>query len=85
MRVLFSSTARSGHFGPLVPFARACVAAGHEVMVAAPASFSGEVRAAGFEHRPFADVPSELLGRVYGRLPSLPVEEATAIVMGDVF
>ena len=85
MRVLFSTTAGSGHFGPLVPFARACVAAGHAVMVAAPASFSGEVRAAGFEHRPFADVPPEALGRVYGRLPSLPVEEATAIVMADVF
>ncbi len=85
MRVMFSTTAGSGHFGPLVPFARACVAAGHEVLVAAPASFAGEVRAAGFEHRPFADVPPELLGPVYGRLPSLSAEEATAVVMADVF
>jgi UDP:flavonoid glycosyltransferase YjiC (YdhE family) len=85
MRVLFSTTAGSGHFGPLVPFARACVAADHEVIVAAPASFASEVRAAGFEHRPFADVPPELLGAVFGRLSSLSVEEANAIVIADVF
>jgi hypothetical protein len=30
MRVLFATTANAGHFGPMVPFARACVAAGHE-------------------------------------------------------
>jgi hypothetical protein len=32
---------RTGHLGPLVPFARACVRAGHEVLVAAaPPVFS---------------------------------------------
>ena len=28
MRVLFSTTAGAGHFGPLVPVAQACLAAG---------------------------------------------------------
>jgi len=41
MRVLVSTTANDGHFGPLQPFARACTAAGHEVRVAAPASYGG--------------------------------------------
>jgi UDP:flavonoid glycosyltransferase YjiC (YdhE family) len=85
VRVLFSTTAGSGHFGPLVPFARACVAAGHEVLVAAPASFASDVSAAGFEHRPFADVAPERLGAVFGRLPSLSFEEASAVVAADVF
>lgn len=71
MRVLVATTAGSGHFGPLVPFARACAAAGHEVGVAAPLSFAAEVTGAGFEHLPFADVPPELMGRVYGRLPTM--------------
>ena len=32
MRVLFSTTAGSGHFGPMVPVARACRDAGHDVI-----------------------------------------------------
>lgn len=37
MRILMSSTAEAGHLRPMLPFARACVAAGHEVQVATPA------------------------------------------------
>ncbi len=85
MRVLVSTTAGAGHFGPLVPYARACSAAGHEVAVAAPASFAEQVRAAGFEHRPFADVPAEQMGAVFARVPSVSYEEANAIVVGEVF
>jgi UDP:flavonoid glycosyltransferase YjiC (YdhE family) len=36
MRVLFATTRGAGHFTPLVPLARACVRAGHEILVAAP-------------------------------------------------
>jgi UDP:flavonoid glycosyltransferase YjiC (YdhE family) len=38
MRVLFASTRGAGHVGPLVPLARACLHAGHDVLLAAPAS-----------------------------------------------
>lgn len=85
MRVLFSTTAGAGHFGPLVPFANACVAAGHDVQVAAPASFADSVAGAGFDHSPFADVPTDIMEAVFGRLPGLPHEEANAIVIGEVF
>lgn len=85
MRVLVSTTAGSGHFGPLVPVAQACVAAGHDVVVAAPASFASHVAAARLEHRPFADVPPEVMGPVFGRLGSLSVEEANEVVVADVF
>ena len=44
MRALVETTAGAGHLGPLVPFARALRDAGHDVLVAAPASFA----AAGF-------------------------------------
>ena len=80
-----STTAGAGHFGPLVPFARSCAAAGHQVVVAAPASFAAEVADAGFEHRPFADAPPELMGRVFGRVPSLSFEEANEVVDTEVF
>jgi UDP:flavonoid glycosyltransferase YjiC (YdhE family) len=85
MRVLVSTTAGSGHFGPLVPFARACAAAGHEVVVAAPASFAAEVAAAGFEHRPFANAPAELLGQIFQRVPTLTFDESNRVVLADVF
>ena len=85
MRVLFATTAGTGHFGPLVPFARACRDAGHEVMVAAPESFAPAVRQAGLDHAPFADPRPEVIGPVYGRLSQMSFEEANATVIGEIF
>jgi UDP:flavonoid glycosyltransferase YjiC (YdhE family) len=76
MRVLVSSTAGAGHFSPLVPMARACLAAGHDVLVAAPESFRHTVTSAGLRHAAFADVPPEVMGRIFSRLPSLSFEQA---------
>lgn len=85
MRLLVASTAGAGHFGPLVPVARACARAGHEVAVAAPASFAPEVAGAGLVHLPFADVAPEVLGPIMGRLPLLSMEEANRLVVTEVF
>jgi hypothetical protein len=85
VRVLCATTANDGHFGPLLPFARALAEAGHEVRVAAPASYAGAVAKAGFAHEPFADAPRELIGPVMGRLPSLAFEEADDLVIREVF
>jgi glycosyltransferase len=85
MRVLFSTTAGSGHFGPLIPFAKACSNAGHIVKVAAPASFATDVSRAGLDHAPFDDVPSDVMGPVFGRLPEMSFELANATVMGEIF
>jgi UDP:flavonoid glycosyltransferase YjiC (YdhE family) len=85
MRVLVATTAGAGHFGPLVPFAAALQGAGHDVAVAAPASFAGAVARAGFDFLPFDDASSEELGRVFASLPALSHEEANARVVGDVF
>jgi MGT family glycosyltransferase len=48
MRVLFTSLPAYGAFQPLVPVARALMAAGHEVAFAVSASFCWVVAAAGF-------------------------------------
>ena len=85
MRVLVSTTAGAGHLGPIVPFARALVDAGHEVVVAAPASFAASVEKAGFTHAPFADAPPEELAAVFARLPGLSNRDANALVMTEVF
>jgi UDP:flavonoid glycosyltransferase YjiC (YdhE family) len=85
MRLLVATTAGAGHFGPLVPFASACAAAGHEVRVAAPVSFADLVRRAGFIHVPVADADPAELGAIFGTLPGLSFEEANKRVMRDVF
>ena len=85
VRILFSSTAGAGHFTPMVPLALACAGAGHDVAVAAPASFAEAVSRAGLVHRPFADAPADEMGAVFARLPALPREEADAVVVREVF
>ena len=85
VRVLCATTANDGHFGPLLPFARALAGAGHEVRVLAPESYADAVAAAGFAHEPCADAPPELIGPVMGSLPSLTLEEADDVVVREVF
>jgi glycosyltransferase len=69
----------------LLPFAAACRHAGHEIKVAAPASFGPDVARAGLEHAPFDDVPADVMGAVFARLPGMPSDEANGIVVGEVF
>jgi UDP:flavonoid glycosyltransferase YjiC (YdhE family) len=52
MRVLFTLMASTGHLHPLVPFARAVAAAGHEVAFATHAVLAPQVAGAGFRHLP---------------------------------
>jgi len=61
MRILFTTRAGFGNFRPLLPFADASVAAGHEVAVAAPHSLAAEVTDAGHRFLPFAGIaPAKL-------------------------
>lgn len=85
MRVLFSTTAGTGHFGPLVPFARACRDAGHEVTVAAPAPFAESVARVGLDHEAFPEVPREIMGPLVAGLEKVSFEEANDRVIQDVF
>ena len=49
MRVLFTATPAVGHVHPLVPFAGAAAAAGHEVAFATGTGLAGVVEGSGFE------------------------------------
>lgn len=85
MRVLVATTAGAGHFAGVLPFARACARAGHEVRVAAPASFGGTVRREGFGHEPLPDADPSALAAVFSRIPSLTMHEADDLVAQEVF
>lgn len=65
MRVLLASTRGAGHFNPLVPFARAAAARGHEVRFAGPPSLATAVATAGFAFEPFDDPPADELGAAW--------------------
>ncbi|WP_328591645.1 glycosyltransferase [Occultella glacieicola] len=85
MRVLCSTTAGDGHFGPLARVARACIETGHEVVVSAPASFARAVARAGLAHAPFPDVPPERIGPVMAALPTLSFDQANETVVREIF
>ena len=86
MRVLFSTTAGTGHFGPLIPFAKACMAAGHTVAVAAPDRFAGAVTGAGFTtHLRFDEAPPELVGEVFGRISQPTFEEMNRVMVAEIY
>ena len=68
MRVLFSSTRGAGHLLPLLPYARALVARGHEVAVAAPEEVSKTVRGAGLPHLPFDHPGDDALAPIWARM-----------------
>ena len=94
MRALFTTTAGSGHFHPLVPLAQALTEAGHEVAFAAPRSFGPTVEASGFRAFPAgrddADgMGPELVG-LLGQLQRLVeregfTAEANAFMIAEVF
>jgi len=59
VRILFASTRGAGHVGPLVPFAHAARRAGHDVLLAAPASAAPLAARAGLPHHAVGEAPAE--------------------------
>jgi len=55
--LLFATTRGAGHLGPLIPFARACVRAGHDVLVAGPRHLAPLVGLAELAFRPVSGPP----------------------------
>ncbi len=86
MRILFSTTAGAGHLGPLVPFARALQRVGHDILVAAPASFRPNVEGAGFTFAPFPDRADADAGAMFAKMgEAASLEEKNRIMIRDGF
>lgn len=85
MRMLFATTAGAGHFGPLIPLARAAIDAGHEVLVAAPTSFQASVLAAGLEFRSVGERSEPEATALFERLGRSSFEDGNAIMVRDGF
>ena len=85
MRILFATTAGTGHFGPLVPFIRAAMAAKAEVVVAAPSSFEEAVVGTGFPFQALGEPTPAEWGAVMAGVRGLTEEEGDKLVIGEIF
>jgi UDP:flavonoid glycosyltransferase YjiC (YdhE family) len=86
MRILFATTRGAGHVGPLVPFAHACVAAGHEVLVAAAPSTAPHVQRAGLPFAPVGEPDDATMAEIWARVRAASSgTEAGKIVFEEVF
>jgi UDP:flavonoid glycosyltransferase YjiC (YdhE family) len=85
MRILFSSTRGTGHLQPLMPYARALLKHGHEVLFAGPAAIGGPVREAGFSHAPFGHPGDEVLAPIWARLRGITEDEMNRIAAREIF
>lgn len=85
MRVLFATTANAGHFRPLVPFAEACRAAGHEVLVAGQAGAAPAARRAGLSFRALAEPHDEALARFRAGQAGLSANQAMGRALTELY
>jgi len=85
MRFLFASTRGAAHIAPLVPFARACKRAGHDVLLAAPHSAWEHVARAGLPFAGFDEPSDEELAPIWARVREATPDEQNRIVLSEVF
>jgi UDP:flavonoid glycosyltransferase YjiC (YdhE family) len=85
MRVLMTTTGHAGHILPLVPFARALMQAGHDVVIAGPGSRGTAVERTGIPFRPLADAPDDESWPIYESTLDLSHHEANVRVIGEIF
>ena len=85
MRVLFSSTRGAGHVQPLLPYAHALAARGHEVSIAGPAEIAEMVSGAGLTHAPFDHPGDAALAPIWARFRGASNDEILAIALREIF
>jgi UDP:flavonoid glycosyltransferase YjiC (YdhE family) len=85
MRVLISSTRGAGHLQPLLPYAHALQAQGHEVQIAGPADIAETLRAAGLAHAPFAHPGDATLAPIWARFRGASPDETLALAIREIF
>ncbi len=85
MRVLVATTGGEGHFQPLVPLARACLARGHDVHVIGPESLSSTLVASGFAVTVGPAPPPENAAELWGRVATMTRADAGEVVEREWF
>jgi UDP-glucoronosyl and UDP-glucosyl transferase len=85
VRVLFTTTGHSGHLLPLVPLARACERAGHDVLIATHAPRADNVERLGLPVHPIEVAPDAAWAPLMSRLPGLRQSDGDALIVAEGF
>jgi len=85
MRILFTSTKGEGHIRPLLPYAKAVAALGHEVLVAAPEVCAPIVAKAGLEHHVFDNLSGEELEAIWAPHRGVRGDDMMKIALPKMF
>ena len=85
MRVLFTTRGSSGHVGPLVPFARACLRAGHEVVVSAQRQFEGNVTRSGLPFSPVDEPARDAWMPLMAKFAEFDIDTADGVMISQFF
>jgi hypothetical protein len=85
VRVLFTTTGHSGHLLPLVPLARACRRAGHDVLIATHAPRADNVERLALPVHRIEVAPDAAWAPLMSRLPGLPQSDGDAQIIAEGF
>lgn len=85
MRVLFTTRGSSGHVGPLAPFARACLRAGHDVLVSAQRQFGSNVERLGLPLAPVDEPSRDEWMPLMDGFAELDMDTAHGVMIGEFF
>jgi UDP:flavonoid glycosyltransferase YjiC (YdhE family) len=85
MRIMFCTRAGAGHFGPLVPFAKAFLRNNDDVVFVAPVEAAAMIAGAGFDHHPIPDPPQQGRAEMFARARQMDWDDANAMVVRDMF
>jgi UDP:flavonoid glycosyltransferase YjiC (YdhE family) len=85
MRIMISTRRGAGHFGPLVPFARAFLRNNDDVVVLAPQSAAQTIDAAGLDHLPYPDPPEPERAAIFTEARQMSFDDANRRVLGEIF
>jgi UDP:flavonoid glycosyltransferase YjiC (YdhE family) len=85
MRVLVSSTGGLGHFNPLLPFIKASLRRGDEVLVIAPPSLRETLEKLGYSFRISDEPPEQDSRRIGQEFSTLPPDQASILMNREWF
>lgn len=85
MRILISTRRGAGHFGPLIPFAKAFLRNNDDVVIVAPQSAAAMIAEAGLDHLPYPDPPDPERDSAFATARRLSFDDANAHVLREIF
>jgi UDP:flavonoid glycosyltransferase YjiC (YdhE family) len=85
MRVMISTRRGAGHFGPLIPFAKAFLRNNDEVVVTAPQSGAPMIEVAGLDHLPYPDPPEEERDAIIRQAREMSFDDGNELVLTQMF